>query len=140
MAYCISPEDVKKVGEIYDRLPHEGLDLSTLKFVQTVGFRIYTEACGDTFGQYGINDDKGKRFNELINNETHYALERRGYEWDPEEEIFKNLTSEEYQQTRERVLEGFVRYAIQFLKESDGSSHREDNKNIRASLENHIDA
>lgn len=137
-----NPYDRQAIEDLYEQLPHDDLPLSTEQFVRYIGWRIYTEWYLDPENKNIPNRSdnyKGMGFSRFIKEETHYALERKGFKWG-DCNRFRELTPVKYKKVRDSVLKGLVRCAIDFFKETNGSTVRlGDNKNLRCSLSSWID-
>lgn len=93
---------------------------------------------GYVFGRFSKEDDIFRAsFVDFIKKETHYTLERAGWEWNQNKSRFHNperdfaiLPDNLYQSTKDRVLEAFVDSAI--------DAFQEDRKTLRCSLKDWI--
>ena len=135
--------DVEKLRTFYEEIPHIGLNLSNEDFVKAIGQRIYIEWHLDSKNkniadQYCDYHYRGIGFSQFITDETHYVLGRKGFKWYANESG-GGLTLREYKVLRDSVLKGLVRCAIDFFVETNGNTFREDNRNLRCSLEPWID-
>ena len=134
--------DVLRLAEIYERIPHEKLNLSAEEFVADLSHRFYEEWCLENEfrekTQPGYKpkkhyDYKGEEFLDFIRDETHYEIKRRGLVW-------QHISSGDYEYIRTQVLTGLVKKAI-FLFSEWGNSHpknKSDTRNLRGDLKDFI--
>lgn len=147
MRCCIIPEeDAKRLAQIYERAPHEGLKLSPENFILELSYRFYTEWCMNTPGN-SHKDYAGEGFVIFAKNETHYELERRGFSWNKDEKIFRDslghaLSNKDYEYVKERVLEAIVKRAVLLLRDWKGiysPEDKNDKRNLRNNLKEYMD-
>lgn len=139
-----SPDIETSIVNLYNQLPYRIEDLPAKDLVRSIEWRIYTEWCCNR--EESNWDDhmsyRGQAFYGWLNKETHYALERAGFEWDSNQRQFvaDNNFSQAYATTREQVLRAAVVRSVEFFRNckqyrwpSEG-----DKGNLRVSLESYI--
>ena len=62
--------------------------------------------------QTRLGSEKHANFNNIIEKETHYLLERKGYKWNSEAGNFDNLNRVDYDDARENVKEALTFYLL----------------------------
>ncbi|MFA5856878.1 MAG: hypothetical protein WC867_05945 [Candidatus Pacearchaeota archaeon] len=140
-----SPEDAFQMVVFYETSSNKLKGLNGDKLVENIEWRVYTEWCCN-INESGSNLPKdyfGEGFNDWVNKETHFALERAGYEWVEKEGRFKTTDEsvyEIYHATRDKVLKAVVRRAVEFFKDCKDYQwvQYEEPKNIRVSLEQYM--
>lgn len=134
-------EDTNIIMKAYENSPNKINELPAEKFLKNIEWRLFTEFCFNT-PQKLHPFYKGKTFEEWIDNETHYEMERLGFKWDREDEIFKSNEDldSSYQKTREKILIALTERAIEFLKSCEEYlwPHRGDKRNLRTSLKPYL--
>jgi len=138
--------DRERIKKAYEINPHPSLERTADNFLLNMAFRVYTEYC---LCSPGISHElyQGRFFKEFLDQETHYALERAGFKWLPSEDFnlktgspivpgrFEGLTSEQYHEVREQVIDAWVKYSIDYFTEFKKGFP---NRNIRTSLKDLI--
>lgn len=143
-------EDLSRIISSYHLNPHEGLPDDVKEFVYHSMRRIYTETCMEPerksqerilerFGMSGFNCvDHSIIANGLldyIDGETHYYInDALKFRWDEKKKEFDGLSTGPYQYARGRVIEAFVKNAIEFFKGEPRDRIRDDKLNLRIDL------
>ncbi|MFA6461644.1 MAG: hypothetical protein WCV90_05200 [Candidatus Woesearchaeota archaeon] len=134
--------DQERIKRAYESNPHPSLEQTADEFLFSMAFRVYTEYCLHSPVDFHASY-QGSEFKQFLDQETHYTLERAGFKWLPSEGFnlktgspvisgrFENLTSEQYQEVREQVIDAWVRYSIDYFTEFKKGLP---NRNIRTSL------
>ncbi len=161
--YCDIPvDDVISMGEIYERTPHENLNLTPEGFVLKLSSRLFSEWCMEDElkarfdPNYKSKDHNrhytGQGFSDFAMDETHHELVRGGFIWDKEKGQFEGMTEGQYRQTRDSVLCALVCRAIELFSDWGGNSYPpsrkeekedrtvyiyDDQRNLRNSLESY---
>jgi len=117
---AINLQDSEKLKLFYDQLPHDGLNFSSDQFLDRI----------NNAEVWGLFRNEGNKWLEYIGDETHYHLQRQGWEWIDQYfrnkrfvKVPKELTSEEYQRERDKVLKAFVRQAIPYFQHPELFNH-----------------
>jgi hypothetical protein len=146
-------KDFDTLMDLYDSLPHPGLQNINWQFVIDINWRIYTEECISNSNSVCRNFD-AKAFKDFVTNEIHFELVRKGCLWNEKDKKFENLSDEQYQQTRQRIFGGLVLKAIELFSGWDGKTHPvirtrknsenrteyfyDDKRNLRGSLVDYV--
>jgi len=156
----IPKPDVDEFSRLYDALPHQNLPNPRRILALDIGSRLYTETClEDIFREK--TDPTYKRihheysrttetYEQFVKNETHLELVRRGCQWDETSKQFLGLSTEQYKQTRDKVLAGLALRAIELFTDWEGKISppgrrdeqqnyvHDDKRNLRADLRDYI--
>jgi len=138
------PEDAVLMASCYDSNPEKLDGVKGEDLVDNIEWRIYTEWCCNR--DESVWEDHvryhGQGLSNWVRNETHFTLERAGYEWDSREGRFNANGSfdETYRATRADVLKAVVRRAFDFFKDCKDYKWVPDGnpENLRVSLEQYM--
>ncbi len=112
-------DDFRSLLDIYQEIPHQGLNLEPVRFVFNIDYRVYAEWCmgvGEGLNHWEKhNNYQGEGFTSFMDKEVHYELEKQRSEGD-------RGTHEGYLRARQRVLGGLVLRAVELFSEWDGTS------------------
>ena len=111
----IREEDKEIIIKTFADLSPQGLSYTPDEFLELI--------LADTTWKWGDES----MFTRYIERETHHKLIKQGYKWEAEGSAFRTsedcfdcielLNDETYQETRKKVLEGFTKCAIDYLKQ-----------------------
>lgn len=137
-------EDTAMMASFYDSSPERLHGVTGDKLVDNIEWRIYTEWCCNR-DESDFKDHRfytGHAFNDWVTKETHYTLERAGFNWDRQEGRFdaNGTFDQTYRDAKSAVLIAVVRRAVDFFKECEEYKWpwKGDTRNLRAPLEPYI--
>ena len=78
--FDLEESDVLKISKAYENSPDKIEDLTAERFVGRIDGRLFTEFCFNT-PSYKHRNYSGECFEEWVNEETHYQMERQGFNW-----------------------------------------------------------
>lgn len=111
-------DDFRCLFDIYQHIPHEGLNSDPVQFVFDINNRIYAEWCmspGEGLGQWHRHSNyQGEGFTSFMDKEVYYELERQRSEGD-------RGSHEGYLRARQRVLGGLTLKAVDLFSEWNGT-------------------
>ena len=128
--FKIPEDDKSKIRNLYEKLCSPGFCIDSEHFVGKIGWNMFIdwvfEKCRLDGRSPPTDGHKGDTFRDYIIDETHYELERESkrsarFSWDEKTEKFIGLSAEEYESTRDRALEAFVKSTINTFKGQDGT-------------------
>lgn len=159
--FGLTEQDAHELIAAYDSFqPPEKIDGSDGKVLadQAVS-RAYTEwCCGEGYLKRMWHTEGNDTFEKWINDETHYALERAGFHWNPSLQQFApgEAVSRIYDEIRRRVLVAVMRRVVEYFRECESIEYpisrdkqrtyrsffpgKSNRKNLRAPLQPYISA
>ena len=135
-----SPQDKKTMVDFYGKSPQRIEGITGESLVRNLEWRIYTEWCCNKPESYWVQHTsyKGNAFDKWVRDETHYGLERAGYQWSDQQQRFdaNGTFSMIYKDARDRVLFAIVKKAVEFFKDCRDYQWpvEGDSRNLRTSL------